>query len=136
MAKLLIGLRSYSTLINVSILIVRIYTSAMMLTHGAPKLMRLLDGDMKFRDPIGLGPELSLILTVFSEFFCSILIIIGLGTRLATIPLLITMVVVLFIVHGSNPISEHLNVVAYIAAYLALFATGSGKYSLDYKFFS
>ena len=136
MVKLLIGLKSYSTFINVSIVIVRIYTSAMMLTHGFPKLMRLLDGDMKFRDPIGLGPELSLILTVFSEFFCSILIIIGLGTRLATIPLLITMVVVLFIVHGSNPISEHLNVVAYIAAYLALFATGSGKYSLDYKFFS
>ena len=136
MVKLLIGLKSYSTFINVSIVIVRIYTSAMMLTHGFPKLMRLLDGDMKFRDPIGLGPELSLILTVFSEFFCSILIIIGLGTRLATIPLLITMVVVLFIVHGSNPISEHLNVVAYIAAYLALFAIGSGKYSLDYKFFS
>ena len=135
MIKLLIGLKNFSVPVNISILIVRVYTSAMMLTHGYPKLVRLLEGNMKFRDPIGLGPELSMILTVFSEFFCSILIIIGLGTRLASIPLLITMLVVLFIVHGADPITERWNVVAYIVAYIALFITGSGKYSVDYRLF-
>lgn len=135
-AQLLLRLKNYSTPVNIAILIVRVYTSAMMLTHGWPKVLRLLDGNMKFRDPIGLGSEVSLILVIFAEVICSILIIIGLGTRLATIPLVITMLVVLFIAHGDDPISEHLNVVAYIAAYIGLFVTGSGKYSLDYKLFS
>ena len=134
-AQLLLRLKNYSTPLNIAILIVRVYTSVMMLTHGWPKLLRLIDGNMKFRDPIGLGSEVSLILVIFAEVICSILIIIGLGTRLATIPLVITMLVVLFIAHGGDPISEHLNVVAYIAAYIVLFVTGSGKYSLDYRLF-
>ena len=86
MVQLLFKVKNYSMPINIGIIIIRIITSAMMLTHGGPKLMQVLDGNLKFSDPIGIGPELSLILVVFAEFFCSILIIIGLGTRLATIP--------------------------------------------------
>ena len=106
-----------------------------MLTYGGPKFMRLLDGNFKFGDPLGIGSEVSFFLVVFAEFFCSILIIIGLGTRLVTLPLIFTMLVALFIAHGSDPIFDHLNIVAYIAAYLLLLVYGSGKYSLDYKFF-
>ena len=136
MIQLLIKIKNYTTPVNMAVLVVRVYTSAMMLTHGWPKLMRVLDGNMKFRDPIGLGSEASIILVIFAEVICSLLIVIGLGTRLATIPLFITMLVVLFIAHGGDPISEHLNVVAYIAAYIGLFVTGSGKFSLDYKLFT
>lgn len=121
--------------INIAVLVVRVFTSAMMLTHGGPKFMRLLDGNLKFGDPLGIGSEVSFLLVVFSEFFCSILIIVGLGTRLATIPLIITMLVALFIAHGDDPISEHMNIIWYILAYITLMISGSGKYSLDYKFF-
>lgn len=135
MIQILIIVKNYSTPINISLLIVRVVTSAMMLTHGWPKFMRLLDGNLKFRDPLGIGSEVSFLMVVFAEFFCSILIIIGLGTRLATIPLVITMLVALFIAHGSDPILDHINILAYIAAYILLFYMGSGKYSLDYKLF-
>ena len=97
--------------------------------------MKLLEGNMKFGDPLGIGSELSFILVVFAEFFCSILLIVGLGTRLTTIPLIITMLVALFIAHGADPISDHWNIVGYILAYLSLMITGSGKFSVDYKFF-
>ena len=136
MIQYLIKVKDYSMPINLAILIVRVFTSIMMLTHGGPKFMKLLDGNLKFGDPIGLGSELSFILVVFAEFFCSILIIIGLGTRLAIFPLLITMLVALLIRHGADPVFDHLNIVAYIAAYIIFFFTGSGKYSLDYKIFS
>jgi len=97
--------------------------------------MRLLGGNMKFGDPLGIGSEISFLLVVFAEFFCSILIIIGLGTRLATVPLIITMLVTLSVAHADDPISEHLNIDWYIIACVALMISGSGKYSLDYKLY-
>lgn len=135
MIQLLFRIKNYSNPANIGLLIIRVFTSTMMLTHGGPKFMRLLDGNLKFGDPIGIGSELSFILVVFAEFFCSILIIIGLGTRLATIPLIITMLVALLIAHASDPILDHTNILAYLAGYIVLFVTGSGKYSVDYKIF-
>lgn len=135
MKQLLFRVKSYSNPINIGLLIVRVFTSGMMLTHGWPKFLRLLNGNLKFGDPIGIGSDISFILVVFAEFFCSILIIIGLGTRLATIPLVITMFVALFIAHGSDPIFDHTNILAYIVTYILLFFTGSGKFSLEYKLF-
>ena len=121
--------------INLALLVLRIVISSMMLTHGGPKFLRLLDGNMKFGDPIGIGSEVSFLLVVFAEFFCSIFIILGLGTRLASIPLLITMLVALLIAHEADPILDHVNVLGYIVTYVILFFTGSGKHSLDYKIF-
>lgn len=135
MFRTLLKVKNYSTPINISILILRVLTSIMMLTHGGPKFMRLLDGNLKFGDPLGIGSEVSFLLVVFSEFFCAILIIVGLGTRLATIPLIITMLVALLIAHGEDPILDHINIVGYIIAYLILMITGSGKYSLEYRLF-
>ena len=76
-----------------------------MLVHGYPKLMKVIEGDFGFADPIGLGPAFSLILVVFAEFVCAIALIIGFKVRLASIPLLITMLVAAFIIHGDDPVS-------------------------------
>ncbi|MCK5369271.1 MAG: DoxX family protein [Cyclobacteriaceae bacterium] len=135
MIQYLIKVKNYSKPINLALLVLRIVTSSMMLTHGGPKFLRLLDGNMKFGDPIGIGSEVSFLLVVFAEFFCSIFIILGMGTRLASIPLLITMLVALLIAHGADPLLDHVNVLGYIVTYVILFFTGSGKYSLDYKIF-
>ena len=135
MIQYLIKVKNYSMPINLALLVVRIFTSSMMLTHGGPKFIRLLNGNLKFGDPLGIGSQTSFLLVVFAEFFCSILIILGLGTRLASIPLLVTMLVALLIAHGADPLLDHINILAYIATYVFLFFTGSGKYSLDYKLF-
>lgn len=135
MISYLIKVKNYTTPINVALLALRIIVAIMMLTHGGPKFMRLLDGNLKFGDPIGIGSELSFILVVFSEFFCSIFILIGLGTRMASLPLLFTVLVILLVAKGADPVFDHVNILAYIATYILLFFTGSGKYSLDYKLF-
>lgn len=119
--------------LNITILIVRLIVASLMITHGLPKLNTLLaGGDIHFPDPIGLGPVLSLVLVVFAEFFCSILIGIGLGTRLASIPLIITMIVVVFVVHVVDPIGKKEMALLYLAFYLLLLVTGSRKFSVDY----
>lgn len=119
--------------LDLLILLLRIAIAALMITHGLPKLSKLLEGgEIQFGDPIGLGPTFSLILVVFAEFFCSILIGIGLGTRLASIPLLITMFVAAFITHGPDPFQRKEMALLYLLFYIALLIIGSRKYSLDY----
>ena len=98
--------------------------------------MKVLSGDFAFGNPIGLGSELSLFMAVFAEVFCSVLLILGLGTRFAVIPLIITMLVAVFIVHAGDPFGSMEKAVLYLLVYISLLAGGSGKYSLDEKLFT
>ena len=119
-------------LLDLVVFFLRIAVAASMLTHGVPKLSRLLEGgEIQWADPIGLGPAVSLVLAVFAEFFCSILIGIGLGTRLATIPLIVTMAVAAFVSHGADPFARKELAIMYIVVYVTLLVTGSRKYSVD-----
>lgn len=119
--------------LNILVLLLRIAIAAMMITHGWPKFLKLLEGgEIKFGDPIGLGPVFSLILVVGAEFFCSIFIAIGLGTRLAAIPLGITMFVAAFISHGPDPFRQKEMAILYLLFYITLLVIGSRKYSIDY----
>ncbi|MBS4069842.1 DoxX family protein [Algoriphagus aquatilis] len=118
---------------ELGILGVRLLAGGMMLTHGISKIGRLLgEGPVEFADPFGLGPEISLILAIFSEFLCAILIMIGFKTRLATIPLMITMLVAAFYAHGDDPFGEKELSLVYFTAYLGILILGGGKYSFDW----
>ena len=122
-------------LMSIAWFLLRLVTAYMMIIyHGWGKLMRITDGNLNFSDPIGIGVEASLILVMFAEFFCSILVALGLFTRFAVLPLIFTMLVALLIQHGDDPISENWNIIAYLSAYIALFYGGAGRYSFDYKF--
>jgi putative oxidoreductase len=115
---------------DLGILLLRLAIGTMMLSHGGPKLIGLLNGQTQFADPIGLGPVVSLGLAVFAEFVCSILIIIGWQFRLAVIPLIVTMLVAVLIVHGEDPWATKEKASLYLLVYLVLLISGSGKYSL------
>jgi putative oxidoreductase len=131
--KKLFSIEINDNYLNAVLLILRLSAAALMLTHGYPKLIKLFSGgEIQFADPIFMGPVISLILAVFAEFFCSILIGIGLGTRLASVPLIFTMAVAAFIVHASDPIGGKEKALLFLVIYITLFVTGSGKYSIDY----
>lgn len=132
--------KSYQTILDlrntdIGILLLRLGVGGLMLTHGIPKLFRLFGSEpIRFADPIGIGVEASLTLAVFSEVICSILIIVGLATKLASIPLVITMVVAFFIVHADDPFQRKELALFFLIVYVVLLFTGSGKYSLDHYF--
>lgn len=118
-------------LVSLWLVVVRIGVGMLMLTHGFPKFVRLLEGNLNFGDPIGLGSTPSFLLVVFSEVFCSLLLILGLGTRLATIPLIISSFVAAFVAHADDPFGKKEMLILYILVYFTLLVMGSGKYSLD-----
>lgn len=132
--------KTYSTTleprhVDWGVLIFRIGISVLMLTHGIPKLIRFFGPEeIQFADPIGVGEVLSFSLAVFAEFLCAVLVLLGLGTRLAVIPLIITMAVAALVVHVPDGLSRQELPLLYMLSFIFLFFTGSGKYSLDRYF--
>lgn len=117
---------------DLGLLLLRFTAGGLMLTHGIPKLIKLFDSNpIVFGDPVGLGPEVSLVLAVFAEVLCAVLILLGWATRLATIPLIVTMFIAFFIVHGSDPFQSKELSLFYLLVYLVLLLTGGGNYSID-----
>jgi len=88
-------------------------------------------GEIQFADPIGIGMTISLILVLFAEIICSGLILVGFGTRIAVIPLIITMIVAVFVVHANDGFAKQEMGLHYLLTYILLLVTGSGKYSVD-----
>lgn len=118
--------------IDLALLIARFGIGFLMLMHGVPKMGKLFSGDpIIFPSIFGLGAEISLALAVFTEVLCSLFIIVGFRTRLAAIPLIITMLVAIFMVHGADPFAKQELAVIYLLVYTVLFWGGSGKYSTD-----
>ena len=131
--KKIIHVRKAATTTDIALLVARLGIAALMLTHGIPKMMMLFSGTpVEFPAMMGMSPELSLGLAVFAEVFCSILLIAGFATRLAVVPLIITMLVAALIIHGTEPFVKQESSLQYLLVYVVLFFTGSGKYSIDY----
>jgi len=118
-----------------AILLLRIFSGGFIMTHGIPKVKKIMQGDLGFGDPLGLGPEVSLVLAAFAEAICGFLIILGLGTRWATIPLIITMAVAAFIAHAADPFGTKEKPLLFLVIFVVLLLTGGGKYSVDRSLF-
>lgn len=116
---------------QLGLLILRVGISGLMLFHGIPKLMELLQGNFDFGDPIGIGEVASKILAVIGEAICPLLIIIGLKTRLAAIPAIITMAVAAFVVHGADLFQKKELALLYLVGFVAIALLGPGKFSID-----
>ena len=103
-----------------------------MLTHGLAKIQNFSALSETFADPIGLGAKFSLILIIFAEFGCSILLMLGLFTRLAAIPLAIGMAVAAFVAHAPFSFSASELPLLYLVVFASFFFLGAGRYSIDY----
>jgi putative oxidoreductase len=118
--------------ISFSLLLLRLAVAGLMLPHGFDKLIHFINVAKDFPDPLNIGKTISLSLVIFAEFFCSALLLVGLMTRLVTIPLIITMGVAFFMVHNHNFTDGTSQLSAlFLAGYLVLLIAGPGKVSID-----
>lgn len=121
---------------SIGLLVVRVGIAGYMTTHGWGKVSKVLSGDFKFADPIGLGEGFSLVMAAGAEFGCALLVLIGLGTRFAAAPVVFTMIVAAFVVHAGDPWTmsggaSKEPALIFAAAFLALIFTGAGRFSVD-----
>jgi putative oxidoreductase len=123
---------------SVGLLLLRIGFGGYMMTHGWGKLQMVINNDLTYwQDPIGVGMMPSLVLATGAEFFCAFLVLIGLVTRFAAIPVVFTMAVAAVLVHGGDPWTMQPTggskepALLFLTAFLTLVFTGGGKFALD-----
>jgi len=116
---------AHSSATDAALFIARIGIAILMLTHGLPKLEMLLSGGpVQFPPVMGMSPDVSLALAVFAEVGCSVLLLVGLGTRLATVPLIITMLVAVFSIHAADGMDKKEPGLHYLLVYVILLLAG------------
>lgn len=117
---------------RMGIIFLRTCVGILMLMHGLPKLWLLIQGGgNEWLDPLGIGSTLSLALCAFAETFCSLLLIIGLFTRMSALILLINFWVAVFVVHAQGGGAQTELPLLYLICYGTLVCTGAGPLSLD-----
>ena len=85
-----------------------------------------------FPNPLSIGKFPSLIFALIADGICSILIILGLFTRISTMLIFINLLVALIIIHQANFTEIHGELAAiYLMITLILFCYGPGNMSLD-----
>lgn len=121
--------------LSLAIFLIRLGFGGLLATHGYDKLQTFLAGDHDFPDPFHVSPIVSQGLTIFAEFFCSLLLVLGLFTRLASLVLTICMITIAFMIHGKDPIGDKEHALLYLIGFLVVFLIGPGKYSLDARLY-
>lgn len=117
---------------DLGLLVLRVsFAAALIVGHGWGKLGTLVEGGgAGFPDPFGVGGVVSLALAVFFEVVCGVALILGIGGRLPAAALSAFFVVAFFMIHGGDPFGERELAFVYLIAFVALFFTGPGRYSL------
>lgn len=116
---------------NLALLILRLFVGGMMLTHGIAKLENYTALREGFPDPIGWGAGLSLVMIILVEVGCSLMVVTGLLTRFAVIPLIFAMIMAMT-THGDMSVSSVELPLLYLGMYVVIFIAGPGKCSIDY----
>lgn len=102
------------------------------LTHGHDKFHEIINGATDFPDLLHIGSYPTFIGAVATEFFCSILLVLGLFTRPAALALIFSMTVIAFIAHAADPLADKEHALLYWFCYVGIFLLGAGRYSVDF----
>ena len=117
--------------ISILILCLRVFFGIIFLLHGFDKLMNFNQLSYTFPSAFGFGSYMTLMLSIFAEFCCSMFLITGLLIRITVIPMIIAMAVAFFDVHDAMFPEGELALI-YLIIFVILYFTGPGRYSLDY----
>lgn len=122
----------YSTgAFNFGMLILRVVLGLLLASHGYTKLVKFGAIKNKFINFMHLGSTLSLSLITFAELVCGILLILGLFTRFACIPIIIGMCVVVFVASNGQIFTTGERGMMYLAATITVLFCGPGRISVD-----
>lgn len=130
MRKLIhIGYTPFS--IAFGLLLLRLGLGILMIPHGYDKLIHISDYQKTFLSFMGMGSTISLLLTIFAEFFCSVFLVMGLFSRVSAFILLITMAVAVFLANNGDVFGKAEHAMLYLVGYAVIILIGPGKASMD-----
>jgi putative oxidoreductase len=120
---------------DIGLLLLRVFLGVnLFVRHGLEKITHFSQMAGHFPNPIHIGSHWSLVIALISDGICSLLVLLGLGTRGAAAFVAISISVAFCLVHHfpiSNGRGEMM--LLYIGGFLALVFLGGGRFSLDGK---
>lgn len=116
---------------HLALFFLRAGTGALIVMHGYDKLTHFSQYRRIFPDFLHIGSTAGLVLTIFAELVCGFFVFIGLFTRLAIIPLIISMSIALFRSHHGDLFGEGEKDTVFLLSFVAILLVGPGKASID-----
>lgn len=102
--------------------------------HGLPKLLNYSAELQRIEDPFNLGAHVTLMLAIFAEVFCPLLIIAGAFARLACLPILSVLLIALLVVHPQWTLAEGQFGWLLLIVFTSVFIAGPGRLALNVRF--
>ncbi|MGF6899667.1 DoxX family protein [Paraburkholderia sp. GAS348] len=118
---------------DAALLFLRVAASVLVLiVHGLPKAMHYTSQLAAIEDPLHLGKTLTLSFAIFAEVLCPVLMIAGIATRLAALPIIVISLMALTLVHPEWTLDQ----AQFAWMLLILFGTivigGAGRYRVTW----
>ena len=129
MIKKLTSSRSWQT--DLATLILRLVVGGMFIYYGWIKIENYDLYMPMMKSYIGLGGKMSYNLVIVAEFFCGILVAIGLFTRLAILPITFSLYIINFVALADQDFNARNLTLVYLMLCPVVFLLGSGRFSVD-----
>lgn len=117
--------------VSLLILVLRLVFGVLFFIHGLDKMLNFNTLVNDYPSVLGFGSYMTLMVSIFCEFCCSIFLMAGLLQRLLTIPMIIAMGVAFFDIHDAMMPEGELALI-YFIVFIVLFLVGPGRYSVDF----
>lgn len=117
--------------VSLIILALRVFFGVLFFTHGVDKMVNFNELSYTYPSVFGFGSYMTLMVSIFCEFACSLFLISGLIVRITVLPMIASMAVAFFDIHDGMFPDGELSLI-YLIVFLILYITGPGRYSIDY----
>lgn len=117
--------------VSLLILALRVFFGVLFFTHGLDKMINFNTLSETYPSVLGFGSYMTLMVSIFCEFACSLFLIAGLMERIVLLPMIASMAVAFFDIHDGMFPEGELSLI-YLILFIVLLLTGPGRYSVDY----
>lgn len=118
-------------IVSLLILALRVFFGVLFFSHGLDKMINFNELSYTYPSVLGFGSYMTLMVSIFAEFACSLFLISGLIVRITVLPMIAAMAVAFFDIHDGMMPEGELSLI-YLILFCILYVTGPGRYSLDY----
>jgi len=125
---------SYTSMTDLALFLLRVWFGLLLFVkHGFDKATNFNRLSGHFADPFHIGPTASLLLVLFAEVVCALLVALGLWTRLAAAVVVINLSVAFAFAHHFQLFGPRSGELAFVflGGFLAIAIAGPGRWSLD-----
>jgi putative oxidoreductase len=129
--KKLLSTNYSSGAFNTAMFLMRLVFGILLMNHGYGKLIHFNETAAHMPILFGMSSTITTALVVFAEFFCALFVILGLFTRLACLPILISFSYALTKAHNWDVFGKGEMATLFLGAFLVILIIGPGKVSVD-----